>query len=136
MIFRLWFCRFFNFSSSISSRKIFWYRIFPFSSKLNYLLIFFRGWWKAFSFRSVYWRQNICYLFCSRSCGRRFKFFIDEIRVLEGFLKRISLFLSNTFCKLGTVWISMMPIIQNIFFWYQFELKNVSVILFFLFFFG
>ena len=94
--------------------------------------ISFPRWGKAFSFGFSYWRQTICYLFYSRSCGCRFKFFIDGIRILDGFLYGISLLLSNTFCKLRTAWISVIPIPRNIFFWYQFKLKNVSAISFFM----
>ena len=60
-------------------------------------------------------------------------FFIDRIRALDGILDGIRFLLSNTFCKLGTAWISMMHIPQNIFFWHQFKLKNVSVIWFCMF---
>ena len=98
--------------------------------------IFSRRWGKALSFGFFYWRQTNCYLFCSRSFGRRFNFFIDGFRNLDGFLYGISLLLSNAFCKLGTAWISMIPIPRNIFFWYQFKLKNVSVISFFMSFFN
>ena len=98
--------------------------------------LFCRRWGKPFSFGFFYWIQTICYLFYSRSFGRRFKFFIDGNRVLDGFLYGISLLLSNTFCKLGAAWISMIPILWNIFFWYQFKLKNVSVISFFMSFFN
>ena len=54
-------------------------------------------------------------------------FFIDRIRALDGILDGMRFLLSNTFHKLGGAWISMIPIPQNIFFWYQFKLKNVSV---------
>ena len=54
-------------------------------------------------------------------------FFIDRIRALDEILDRMRFLLSNTFRKLLAAWISMIPIPQNIFFWYQFKLKNVSV---------
>ena len=52
-------------------------------------------------------------------------FFIDRIRALDGILDGMRFLLSNTFRKLGAAWISMIPIPQNIFFWYQLKLKNV-----------
>ena len=54
-------------------------------------------------------------------------FFIDRIRALDGILDGMRFLLSNTFHKLRGAWISMIPIPQNIFIWYQFKLKNVSV---------
>ena len=66
------------------TRNLFFITFFSLDEEKRFLLGFF------------YWRQTICYLFYSRSCGRRFKFFVDGIRILDGFLHGISLLLSNT----------------------------------------
>ena len=73
-------------------------------------------------------------LFCSRSYGRRFRFSVDGIGVLDGFIDGINSLFVNTFCKLLIALVSVIPILQNILFWYQFTLKKVSVILFFMLF--
>ena len=104
------------------------------SLSLHYILSC--EWGRAFSFGSFHWRQTFCYLFSSHSCGRRFRFFIDRIGVTDRFIDGISSLLANNFCKLGIARISMIPMPQNILFWYQFTLKNVSVISFFMFFFS
>ena len=62
-------------------------------------------------------------------------FLLTELKFWNVFIDGISSLLANTFCKLGIAWISMIPI-QNIFFWYKFKLKDVSVNLFFMFFFS
>ena len=79
---------------------------------------FFPGMRKSVFFWLFLLETNHFYLFCSRPCGCRFNFFIDGNRVLEGILDGIRFLLSNMFCKLGTECISMIPIPQNIFFWY------------------
>ena len=58
------------------------------------------------------------------------------IGFLDEFIDGISSHLVNNFCKLGIVRISVIPLPQNISIWYQFTLKIVSLISFFMFFFS
>ena len=58
------------------------------------------------------------------------------IRFLDEFIDEISSLLVNNFCKLGIVWVSMIPLPQNISIWYQFTLRNVSLVWLFMFFFS
>ena len=58
------------------------------------------------------------------------------IGFLDEFIDGISSLLVNNFCKLGIVRISVIPLPQNISIWYQFTLKIVSLISFFMFFFS
>ena len=58
------------------------------------------------------------------------------IGFLDEFIDEISSLLVNNFCKLGIVWVSMIPLPQNISIWYQFTLRNVSLVWLFMFFFS